>query len=1118
MKKALFLFLQASLCNVSFLGVSSHTTQAQVTTDGTVNTQVSNNGNVAEITGGETRGSNLFHSFQDFSIGTGNEAFFDNSDSISNIFSRVTGGNISNIDGLIRANGSASLFLINPAGILFGQNARLDIGGSFYGSTASSILFEDGEFSAADLENPPLLTVNAPIGLGFRDNPGDIINHSRVDGLGLEVAPGLDIALLGGNINLEGGLITSPEGTITLGGLNSSGEISISETNIFSFPEEIAQSNVSLTEQAEVNVQGEVGGSIQVNANNLEIEEASSFLAGIPINSGSENVQSGDINLNLNNLIASEESEIRNETFGIGNAGNINIITGNLEFTEGAAIIASTFGQGNAGDVNINATGDVSFDRDFGGIYSTVGIKKDEREPNIANVVGNAGNITIFADSFSLTNGGRLSTKTAGVGDAGNVAVNTTDRVFIDGKGNIPIEKGDFTFNIATAILTQVEVENEEGTTFTGQGNAGNIEIKTTDLIVKSATEQSFGPQINTDNRGGIGNSGSIFINASDLVLLEGTSQLNSQLASNAIGNAGNINIFTGNLNLFGGLILSDSSGTGNAGNIEINISDQLTINDESLISSGLGMGGIGHAGDITINVANQFLINDQSIVTSAAEPNAVGNAGDIEIYTGSQIITDSIIIADSQAQGSGGNINITAEGNIILQSTSNGISSRIVTGLDRSVNNETGVVESVGEGNAGNIDLSANQITIDDRGFIISDIEGIATGGGEISIDVDILRIENNSFISTFTITESNAGSINVSSDILTLISGGKLITSTDGDGDAGTINLNIGDQIVIDNGVPPSVPRIEFEDPVLDELQNRTGLFVNATDRATGNGGDIFIQNRFGSPTNKLRILNSAEVSADGGLRGNAGNIFILSEYVELDNNVSLAAKTFSETGGNINLTVNENLTLNNNSSISTEANSFGNGGNINIDTKFLIAFPKGNNDIIASAEQGQGGSITINAESLFGIRERPLNPQTNDINASSEFSLDGSVTINTPDINPAQGATELPIDVIVPEETSQQACEANREIAAKNVLNITGRGGIVPEPGLPLDSLNVTVNGQTNPNPTSTIPQPIETSQGKIQPARGIKIKKDGGIVLTAYRTDNSGVRLPEKKNCG
>ena len=112
---------QIFLCTFGLLFATSEIAVAQVTSDNTTNTQVDINENVAEITGGETRGDNLFHSFQDFSVTTGNEAFFNNADSIGNIFSRVTGGNISNIDGAIRANGSANLFLINPAGILFGQ-------------------------------------------------------------------------------------------------------------------------------------------------------------------------------------------------------------------------------------------------------------------------------------------------------------------------------------------------------------------------------------------------------------------------------------------------------------------------------------------------------------------------------------------------------------------------------------------------------------------------------------------------------------------------------------------------------------------------------------------------------------------------------------------------------------------------------------------------------------------------------------------------------------------------------------------------------------------------------------------------------------------------------------
>ena len=113
---------------------------AQVTPDGTTNTTVNPNGsNNFTIENGDRAGGNLFHSFDQFSVPNGGSAIFNNPTDISNILSRVTGGNISNIDGLIQANGSANLFLVNPAGILFGNNARLAIGGSFFGTTADSM-------------------------------------------------------------------------------------------------------------------------------------------------------------------------------------------------------------------------------------------------------------------------------------------------------------------------------------------------------------------------------------------------------------------------------------------------------------------------------------------------------------------------------------------------------------------------------------------------------------------------------------------------------------------------------------------------------------------------------------------------------------------------------------------------------------------------------------------------------------------------------------------------------------------------------------------------------------------------------------------------------------------
>ena len=148
--------------------------QTPIEEDGTTSTTVTNTTTGVQIDNGDRSGGNLFHSFQEFSVPTGQEAFFNNASDIANIFSRVTGSNISEIDGSIRANGTANLFLINPNGIIFGENASLNIGGSFFATTADSILFEgDVEFSASD-RSTPLLTSSIPIGANFRNEPGTI--------------------------------------------------------------------------------------------------------------------------------------------------------------------------------------------------------------------------------------------------------------------------------------------------------------------------------------------------------------------------------------------------------------------------------------------------------------------------------------------------------------------------------------------------------------------------------------------------------------------------------------------------------------------------------------------------------------------------------------------------------------------------------------------------------------------------------------------------------------------------------------------------------------------------------------------------------------------------------
>jgi len=919
MKSAISPLFQLGICTVGYLYATSNPTFAQVTSDGTVNTQVDQNGNVAEITQGETRGSNLFHSFQDFSVTTGNEAFFNNANDISNIFSRVTGGNISNIDGLIRANGSASLFLINPAGIVFGEGARLDIGGSFYGSTASSILFEDGEFSAADLDSSPLLTINAPIGLGFRDNPGDIENNSVAgEGNGLEISPNQTIALVGGNISFDGGIISAPDGNVSLGGLIAAGEIGVNDDGGLVFSDSVAKGNVSLANSSQIFVAGENGGSIFVNARNLD-STTSGMNAGIASGAGMADTQAGDIQIDATEAIALTSSSIFNQVQpeSIGKGGDIKITAKSFSAIDGSRIVAFTSGRGDSGNISINASEIISLSEST--LLSTRVL--DEAE-------GNAGEIEISARSFSILNLSQLNSLSLGQGNTGNINITTSDTASIDGAAER-----------TSAILSLVGV----GAT----GNVGDINIQAKSLSITN-----------------------------------------------------------------GGQLVAANDGTGNAGGINLNISDTVSFD---------GVGGEDSTG-----------LAFPSAVFSDVGVTGIGNGGNITIQTNNFSATNGgQLVASTFGQGNAGDINIEAQEEVSF--------------------------EGVGD----------NQLS--SAAFTRVDFDGVGNGGD-----------------------------INITAKQLSVTEGAELIANTRGQGNAGDVNIIANETVILDG-----VEIVLTGEEVLQERTVSGGIFTDVQDAAIGDGGDITIS------TGAIVVRNGAEINASTFGSGNSGNIEVNADSIALENGSSIVATNRSQNGGNISLQIAEDLILQNNGSISARAFNDANGGNLSISSRFIIAFPDGNNDIIASAQQGNGGNISISAESLFGIEERPLNGSTNDINASSEFSLDGSITITTLNIDPLQGATELPNNVVEPEQSTQQACRANRNSTARSGLNITGKGGIVADPGLPLDSLNVTVNGENDL--AAAIPAPIETSKGKIQPARGIKISESGAITLTAYRTDGTGDRL-------
>jgi filamentous hemagglutinin family protein len=303
-----------------------------------VNSNVQVRGGAAEqIEGGARRGANLFHSFQDFNVRPGERVYFSNPAGVDNILTRVTGRTVSNILGTLGVDGGANLFLLNPNGILFGPGSRLDISGSFVGTTANSFLFPNQiEFSATNPQAPPLLTVNVPIGLQYGANPAGAIavNQSL-----LEVAPGRNLILAGGNVTLDASTLATGGGRIELGGLTDAGSIGLTSNGNqlqLNFPNQATRADVSIVNGSAIGVAAGNGGNIAINARNLEIVGGSRVVAGLQSGLSFAGSQAGDITLNSTGTIRLDQSsEISNfvAAGAIGNAGDIQITAGSLSLS-----------------------------------------------------------------------------------------------------------------------------------------------------------------------------------------------------------------------------------------------------------------------------------------------------------------------------------------------------------------------------------------------------------------------------------------------------------------------------------------------------------------------------------------------------------------------------------------------------------------------------------------------------------------------------------------------------------------------------------------------------------------------------------------------------------------
>ncbi|MDJ0680114.1 MAG: filamentous hemagglutinin N-terminal domain-containing protein [Xenococcaceae cyanobacterium MO_167.B52] len=673
-----------------FLILAGLPTQAQVIRDGSTNTTVTPSNSGVSIEGGERAGSNLFHSFQEFSVPVGTEAFFNNANDIVNIFSRVTGGKLSNIEGLIRANGAANLFLINPAGIVFGENARLDIGGSFYGSSAESILFPEGIEFSANSQQAPVLTVNAPIGLRFRDNPGAIINRSRFQNttkdelVGLEVRAGKTLALVGGDINFESGVVTAKGGTVTIGALAGAAEVSIAENGSLSLPQEVARADVNLKNGAEINVQATGGGNVNIDARQLNLEAGelgrSEIKAGVISGSNTTLVQAGNITINAAESISINQSSIKNrvEEGAIGNAGNININANTIEFDDANLTTeVDDGGQGNGGDITItsqrlsaknetNIETDVE-DESLGGeagsvliTANTIEFDNSQIDTELETGIGRGGDVSLEANNIVLKNEASINAKTEGQGNAGDINI-TANTIELD-EANITAEVGD-----------------------EGLGNGGTVTIKSQRFVAKNGT--SIEGDIEDESLGG--NGGNILITANTIEI--DNSDIDTEVEIGAMGKAGDVSLRANDIVLKNNAAIESTlEGEGRAGDIDIT-ANNLEI-DNSSIDTKVETGATGIAGKVRIEANNIIFKNGAAIISKTS---GQGDGGDININARTIELNNSIITSevDDEATGSGGNVNLTIADTIKLR------------------NNSLISAQAIEDANGGNININAGLI-----------------------------------------------------------------------------------------------------------------------------------------------------------------------------------------------------------------------------------------------------------------------------------------------------------------------------------------------------------------------------------------------------------------------
>ncbi len=908
----LFLYLILSV-----LALSNGVARAQIITDGSVGPVVSLTGQQVEIGGelGAVRGTNLFHSFEEFNIATGQTATFTGPQSIARVINRVTGGDVSNIDGTLRAEvGRDGFWFINPAGIMFGPEASIDVPASFHVSTADEVRFEDGSRFSAAAPNTSSLTVASPEAFGFLGaSPGDI----RIDGSLLEVAPEQTLAVVGGDIAIHNGNLMAPGGHVTLASSQSSGAIRItSDSHQLEGVER--RGDIALTRDQPHPEYGDGSIVADVDASQFNLASAGGV---VTVTSGTLTLQAG--------IVRSSPGEVHVA------------VTDHLQLVDGARISSNTESGVDAGSVTVVA-GSLSIDG--AGNQSVTGIASDAESDSS----GDAGSVrVVVADHLQLVAGAEISSDTFSDGNAGSV---TVDAGSLQIAGNALISSDTWSEGDAGSVTVNagsLSIDGGGSTAFTGissdanadaGGDAGVVRV-----VVPGQLQLVAGAEISSSTFAG-GDAGSVMVDAGSLSIGSAGSEqftgISSDADADASGDAGEVRVaVAGQLRLDpGGEISSDTLSDGEAGSVTVTAGSLLIDRADSALSTG---------------------------ISSDAATDAGGDAGAVQVMVAGQLLLvgGAVISSDTWSEGDAGSVTVTA-GSLLIDNAASGS----FTGISSDANFGSG-------GNAGEVRVSVSDQLRLVAGAEISSSTFSDGNAGSVTVDAGDLQLVGGALISSDTVSEGDAGSVTVDAGTILIGGASEITSSAFSTGRGGSVDVTGASQIALAGSDDDGPSRISARS---EGTGGAGSVAVTAPTLTLADGAEITVEalaaDGGGITIQVIELIDlhdSSVTTTVAGGRGNAGDISIDPRFLILQNS-TIRANAVGGDGGNISIVAgnlisdrdsvieaSSKLGVSGTVSISSPAEDVS-GGLVVLNPDFLDAAAE-LTDRCAAAAAGRGSSIT-------------------------------------------------------------------------------------------------------------------------------------------------------------